>query len=249
MKSFLSDKSGAGLVFSTDNYPRFGRSLYKEQSPPAPVSNSPFFWWFKFLQLNDYYANCVAGVADGCADIASDFGDVRAVDFKTFWKNKAKYFAEEKTGYEMRVAYKRAELAPFTSDQAVNLVLPLNWRRRALIKKFGKILNELLSDSRLNQQASRPVHSTAKYRLARWNIYALETAYRVYTLKRDNQQLAWADVALRAKLNVEGIEGMQEGDKRPTYVDVRRRATTLAMRYNGYAKGYIKAAASTRFPR
>jgi hypothetical protein len=241
----MSEKRG-GLPFITRSYPKFGRGLYSEKNPPSAVRNSPFFWWFKFLQLNEDYAACVRGENDAHADLVADFGDVKCLDFKTWWREHAWLFTEERSGYSMQIAECAADLAPFKSDDAVNVVVPLNLPHRSLLKSFRKLV---LSRVPKQQRRVDVAESTAKYKLARWNIYALETAYRVYTLKRDNQQLAWADVALRAKLNVVGIEGMQEGDKRPTYVDVRRRATTLAMRYNGYAKGYIKAAASTCFPR
>ena len=239
-------KTRGRLLFSTRSYPTFGRGVYSEKNPPNTVTSSPYYWWFKFLQLNDDYAACVRGESDAHAAVVADFGDVSAVDFKTWWRERDLLFAERREGYSMLIAASTADLAPFNSEEAVNLVVPLNWSHRSLLKRFRETV---LSQVPLRQRGVDLEGSTAKYKLARWNIDALATAYAIYTTKRDNPKLAWADVALRAGLKVTGMVGMRERDKRSDYVDVRRQATTLAMRHNKRALKYIKAAVTTQFPR
>lgn len=235
------------LLFSTRSYPVFGRGIYSETNPPSTVTTSPYYWWFKFLQLNEDYAACVRGESDTHAEVAADLGDVRGIDFKTWWRTHDWLFAEEKRGYTMAVATATSELAPFNNEEVLNLVVPLTWSHRALLKRFRELVLSRVSDQR--RPGIDVQESTAKYKLQRWNIDAMAAAYKVYTIKRSNPTLAWADVALRAGLEVKDMEGMRERDRRAQYKDVRRVATILAMRYDGYALGYIKAAASRSFPR
>lgn len=239
-------RARARLLFSTRSYPTFGRGVYSDARPPSTVANSPYYWWFRFLQLNVDYAACVRGDTDAYSEVVADLGGVRSVDFKTWWQDHASLFAEERTGYDMAIAERHVDLAPFDSTEAINLVVPLTWSRKALLKRFNSLVLKRLPEQEPGIQVEG---STAKYKLQRWNIDAMAAAHKVYTIKREHPQLAWADVALRAGLQVEGIEGMRERDRRAQYKDVRRVATTFAMRYNGYAVSYIKAAASRSFPR
>ena len=55
------DKQSNRRAFATTKYPTFGRGVYNESNPPSSVTASPFYWWFKFLQLNDEYAKAVQG--------------------------------------------------------------------------------------------------------------------------------------------------------------------------------------------
>lgn len=241
-----AQQSRGRLLFSTRSYPTFGRGVYSDLRAPSTVTSSPYYWWFRFLQANDDYAACVRGDTDAYAEVVADLGDVRGVDFKRWWQDHASLFAEERTGYDMAIAERNVDLAPFDSAEAINVVVPLTWSRKALLKRFNSLVLKRLPEQEPGIQVEG---STAKYKLQRWNIDAMAAAYKVYTIKREHPQLAWADVALRAGLEIKDMEGMREGDRRSQYKDVRRVATTLAMRYNGYAVGYIKAGASRSFPR
>jgi hypothetical protein len=232
------------LLFSTRSYPTFGRGIYSETNPPSTVTTSPYYWWFRFLQLNEDYAACARRESDAHVEVVSDLGDVSSIDFKTWWRAHDWLFAEEKRGYTMGVAELHADLAPFDSAEAINLVVPLTWSRRALLKRFRELVLTRIPEQQPGIQVEG---STARYTLGRWNIDAMAMAHKVYTTKRDNPNLVWADVAVRC--GIKGTEGMRERDRRAEFVDQRRQATILAVRYNGYALGYIKAAASRSFPR
>ena len=257
------------LHFATRSTPKFGRGkkfTYDDAKPPKSVTNSPYYWWFKFLQLSeDYKATVKAQGAGRCADLYADFGDILATDFKTWWQAHAHLFAEPYKGYSMKVAMSATELAPFGSKEVINLVVPLTWNQRSLKKRFAElVLNKVEKGGRgVSIEASE-----AKYQLSgKWRVDAMSTAYRVYMLRTQHADatdfartdentgrkkalkryaLPWADVAIRAKI-VSTI-GLKEGVKTQQTSDERRTATILAMRHYKRAVAYIEAAASTSFP-
>ncbi|HUV69215.1 MAG TPA: hypothetical protein VMW15_06095 [Terracidiphilus sp.] len=210
--------------------------------------SSPYYWWFKFLQLNeDYRRTCEAQGSGECAALYSDFGDVRAIDFKSWWREHAHLFAEKREGYTMRIAGSAADLAPFESADAVNLVVPLTWTRRGLKRRFDELIVKRV------ERAKRGVSveaSNAKYTLSgRWNSAAMENAYQVYRLRnqmKNAKRRPLADVAIEAGLRV--ARGLELGKKGARTVEGRYEATIIASRHYKRAEKFIKNAASQSFP-
>jgi hypothetical protein len=254
------------LHFATKSYPRFGRGKYSEVSPPTGVTNSPFFWWFKFLQLNEDYRHTAQNNGTGvCADLYKDFGDVDGVDFKTWWRSHEHLFADEESTYKLRVASSVSELAPFGIAEAINVVVPLNWDQRSLKKRFAMLLNKY--EVRRGSRGPVTENPLAQYSLGRrWNCGAMEFAYKVYVIRQQNLdkgakvtakvqhkgavsgkfKLAWADVAIQAKLKV--ASGMKEGKVKADDAEKRRLLTILATRYYKNAQEFIKSAGTSKFP-
>ena len=254
------------LHFSTRSYPTFGRGAYSELNPPATVLSSPYFWWFRFLQLiEEYKATVEANGVGVCADLYADFGDVLATDFKTWWNEHAYLFAEPRSNYVMQIASNTSELAPFNSDLALNLVVPLTWSQRTLKKRFSELV---LSKIEKGKRGVSVDDSESKYKLSgKWHIDALANAYKVYMIRAESAQgtafsstnpktadkfkaikydIAWADIAIRAKLDVS--KDMKEGVNTRQTSDTRRIATIVAIRHYKRAKQFIKAAITTSFP-
>jgi hypothetical protein len=241
------------LIFSTRSYPIFGRGKqpFDEVNPPKTVTDSPYYWWFMFLRLNkDYESTCKARGKGACAELYKDFGDIYKTNFKDWWKEKAHLFAEPKKGYRMAIAQAEDDLAPFNSDEVINLVVPLTWSRRSLLKSFtSHVLNKI-------EKGKRGVsveHSDAIYRLSgKWSVVALSCAYNVYMERlkaRDEpKKVAWADIAIRARIPY-AIEGKaKEGVRNKFTVDVRATLTVLANRHHKRALKFIECSASKSFP-
>jgi hypothetical protein len=241
------------LIFSTRSYPTFGRSKqpFNEVSPPKTVTDSPYYWWFMFLRLNaDYEATCKAQGQGACAELFKDFGDIYKINFKDWWKEKSHLFAEPKKGYRMAVANTLEEIAPFGSDEVINLVVPLTWSRRSLLKSFtSHILNKI-------EKGKRGVSvekSDAPYRLSgKWSVIALSSAYNVYLekVKADTEpkKLALADIAIRAKIPYAIEKNAKEGVKNKFTVDIRATLTVLANKHYKRAQKFIESASSNSFP-
>lgn len=266
----MNEAARKGLLhFSTHSYPTFGRgkkNAYDEAHPPKSVTNSPYYWWFKFLQLNeDYKKTCAAGGQGACAELYADFGDVYNTDFKSWWGQHAHLFAEQRSQYRFRIAKSAEELVPFDSEYAVNLTVPLTFDRRALLENFERVILSKVAKSKRGVQVE---DSDAKYKLSgKWHIEAMATAYKVYILRQraaaatdferaDGKtggkksvkrfDVSWADIAISAKLS--GTEGLKEGVSNSANSDQRRQATVLAIRHYKRALNYISAASCQMFP-
>lgn len=247
----LPPKSKSGLLhFSTHSYPTFGRQRkpFNESAPPKTVTDSPYYWWYMFLRLNaDYKKTCDTKGKGKFADLYKDFGNVHTVNFKDWWQVKAELFAEPKQGYKMLIAKSTADLAPFNSEEVVNLVVPLNRSQRSLKKAFSFLILKKVEKGLRGVSVEK---SGAKYRLSgKWHIEALSLAYKVYTLKRqsekDNIKIAWADIGIQAKLP---MSYALTKESRKINADVRRTLTILAMRHYKRAEEFIKNSITQTFP-
>jgi hypothetical protein len=255
------------LHFITSSYPRFGRGVYSEQNPPQSVKDSPFFWWFKFLQLNqDYLATEKKNGNGACSALYKDFGNVSDKDFKTWWREHAHLFAEAPTEFRLQIAKAPSELAPFDSKDALNIVVPLNWSRKSLKKHFAVLIDKYVVEGEVGPKIGS---DSAKYSLgARWNCGAMESAYNIYKLRMENSErgaaktpkaqhkgkvsakfkVSWADIAIMANLKV--AEGLKVGAKLTSETsEVRRKLTILADRHYKNASKYITSAATASFPK
>jgi hypothetical protein len=239
--------------FSTRSHPTFGRSRkpFDELSPPKTVTDSPYYWWFMFLRLNkDYEATCKANGKGKCADLYKDFGDVYKTNFKDWWNARVHLFAEPRKGYRMQIANTDEELAPFKSEEVINLVVPLTWSRRVLKKRFSElVLNKLEKGKR----GVSVVESEANCRLSgKWNIDAFKYAYAIYVEKQKSlgqaKKVPLADIAIKAKLPYAIREKAKEGIRSRTTVDIRYTLTVLATRHLKRANKFIESAATNSFP-
>ncbi len=241
------------LIFSTRSYPIFGRSKqpFDELNPPKTVTDSPYYWWFMFLRLNkDYESTCKARGKGACAELYKDFGDIYKTNFKDWWKEKAHLFAEPNKGYRMAIANSLNEIAPFGNDEVINLVVPLTWSRRSLLKSFtSHVLNKI-------EKGKRGVSvekSDAPYRLSgKWSVIALSSAYNVYVEKikadAESKKIALADIAIRAKIPYAKKENAKEGVKNKFTVDIRATLTVLANRHLKRAYKFVESSSSNLFP-
>lgn len=250
-------------AFSTRKHPLFGRGgTYSESNPPEGVIRSPFYWWFKFLQLNDEYGNAVAGKKSKISkDIVKDFGNVSKVDFKTWWQKRAHLFAEPPQNYKMMVATTLSEIAPFNDDKVINLVVPLDWTNVGIKRSFARVIDKLVPKQAKGKRAkdktikSQVVKTQAQYKIGRkWSITGFTYAYRVYLAKKESdlrvergeKKTVWADIGIKAKLPI-SIK-FQEGRSIYSEDEVRRVLTIQAKRLYERAEGYIKASATKAFP-
>jgi hypothetical protein len=233
-------------AFAIKQWPRFGRGPYSDDSAPATVRSSPYFWWFRFLQLNDDYEAALNGRRNQIRrSVVKAFGPVRGIDFKTWWSGHSELFAEPHTKYSMKIATSASDLVPIGDTDGFNLVVPLDWNARALQLSFSRILNKLVEQGRVRTEGN------AFFKIgSKWNIAALDMAYRIYTTRKaaelKGERLAWADVAIRARLPY--AIGLKERDRAVTARHKRMTVTVLALRHNHRALGFIAASATNSFP-
>jgi hypothetical protein len=241
-------------AFATRKYPVFGKGVYNEENPPKTVTSSPFYWWFKFLQLNEEYSKALQAKKTKIPkQFVEDMGKVTNIDFKSWWKVHSELFAEPITDYAMAIAKGDGDLAPFNSKEAINLVVPLNWTNVGIKRRFAQVIDKLVPKTKKGQ-AIQP--SAAPYKLGRkWSITAFESAYNIYILKKQSdlavlkgeKKVAWADIALKAKLPI--AIRMQQGKHAYGRLESRSTLTILAVRHFERAEAFINAAVTNEFPK
>lgn len=242
-------------TFATTKYPTFGRGPYNDENPSASVTNSPFYWWFKFLQLNEEYDQALNGKKSKVDhQVVADFGKVRGVSFKEWWKTHAHLFAEPKSENKLYVANSSEQLPPFNSTDSVVLVVPLDWTNIGLKRRINKLIDKYVPKTDKDKKGVRVKSSEARYRLGRkWRSDALKHAYDIYLARqRSDQAVAaggkkttWADIAIDVRLRI-----ADEGKRKPTKLnyEARRSLTIIAKRHHQRALAFINCAASNKFP-
>jgi hypothetical protein len=236
------------LHFAISSYPLFGRSRYDDAHPPKSVTASPYYWWFKFLQINSDYASTTAAGGNGpLAELYADFGDLRETSFKQWWDERSHLFAEpQRPGFKMRIANAAADLAPFNDSEVVNLVVPLTSTAKNLRRNFKRLI---LSQIKPVRGVDISI-SKAKYRInGKWNADAMAVAYKIYALKeaaKDAGKVAWADIGIRAGLPI--AKGLSEKKLAAATSDQRRIVTAAVMRHYKRAQSFVKASATCSFP-
>jgi len=240
-------------AFATRKYPKFGKAEYSDAKPPRDVVNSPYYWWFRFLQLNGEYKIALEGKSSKIPKhIVDDLGDVFNTDFKSWWRLHSSSFAEPKTEYTMKIANSREDIAPFKNQKVINLVVPLEWTNIGIKRRFAEIIDRLVPKATKGKIERK---SKADFKLmGKWNTSGFRYAYAVYVQrqkaleeeKKTGRRVVWADIAIRAKVPL--TIGMIEGETKMNS-DNRKKATVLAKRYYDKAEKFIDASASYRFPR
>ena len=250
----LAQANSGRRAFATRRYPTFGRGVYSDANPPDTVIHSPFYWWYKFLQLNEEYGKALVGKRSKVSrSLVKDLGDVLNTDFKTWWNARVDLFAEPVSDYKMIVATRAEELAAFGDDKAVNIVVPLTWTNVGIKRRFAQIIDQLVDKTPKGVRAH--VASQARYKLGRkWSTAGFQHAYDIYVARKladaealvTGKKVAWADVAIRAGLP--SSKGLLEGKVDSSTMEERRVLTILALRHYKQAQAFISASASDTFP-
>ena len=245
-------------AFSIKKYPLFGRGVFNDQKPPEGVTRSPFYWWYKFLSLNDEYEQALKGKKTKIdKSIVQALGNPFKQDFKSWWRDRIDLFAEPQLNYKMMIATNAKELAPFDNIEVINLVVPLNWTNVGIKRSFARVIDRLVPKVKSKERGVNIKGSKAKFKIGRkWNPSSLETAYKIYVekqkaddeMRRGAEKIYWADIGIRVGLSWAKGKNMKIGDRGKLSSDNRKTLTILTMRHYKRAEAFIKASASHTFP-
>jgi hypothetical protein len=236
-----------GLTFATTMFPRTTKGVLGNVYG-VHFLQSPYYYWFKFLQLNEEYDRALKGEKTKISqEVVKDFGNVRDFEFEEWWDSHAHLFAEPRSQIELKVANDANELAPFNSHKAVNVVVPLDWRNQDLRDAIGLLIDRLVPKRPVAMKLS---DSQAKYRLGRkWNMKALHEAFVVMKYKNiadvdqlatGKKKLAWADLGIKVRHSYAQREKMKIGNTK----DVDRRITLTILTTRAYKRAQVFLAAS-----
>jgi len=156
-----------------------------------PVKGEPsytasiFYYWWRFLRLNDEYKACVYSGGQGpLADLFSDFGDIYVTDFLTWWKGPetgpwqggGKRLFTYKFETTAKLATVKGPASHLVHENEVAIVVPLNGNTPTLLTK---IKQELRDEIELYKKANPKL--APKYApLERYTIKALHNKVLIY---------------------------------------------------------------------
>jgi len=165
-------------------YPLFGKA-----TSPLPLryqKRSPYYWWWQYLRRNPaYLACCESGGKGELSDLFTDFGDVRADDFKKWWigtNRGALLFGEKPLPDTLKELTTTEEWdSTWTPDKVMVVAVPMEMGKRDLQRYFGQLLKKRHKGERGRKALSDSDASTARYPLMRnVTVRALERQLDVY---------------------------------------------------------------------
>jgi len=169
-------------------HPTFG--TVRSPKPEIAWKGTVYYWWWAFLRLSSEYRHCCeAGGAGRLSRLYMDFGDVRSLDFKSWWTEKkdgvergVSLFAEPSAEETVRII-QPGGVAPFEPD-VVTVTLPMYLPKRFIEKRLKQIVGSLHKGERGRQSAKR---SKARYTYrGQPNVPALAMAFAVYVYWQEN---------------------------------------------------------------
>lgn len=188
--------------FATRTYPTFGTA--NRPKPESAWKGSVYYWWWEYLRQNKAYKRCCdQGGAGRLATLYSHFGDVHAVDFKTWWSEGdrgPRLFAEPEDVHnftELTFDQVRA-LDEWNTDAMMVVLVPLTQSKRHLAKRFNTLLKKRHSGERGKRLLTR---SAAMYPLAaQFQIESLKASLAAYDIRQANPKRPLWRIALDAGL-------------------------------------------------
>ncbi len=124
-----------------------------------PIKSEPrytasiFYYWWRFLRLNDDYKACVESGGQGpMEDLFSDFGDIYATDFLTWWrgpetgpwKGGGKRLFTYKFETTATLAMVKGPTSQLVNEKEIALIVPLNGKTPNLLSEIKtKIRDEI----------------------------------------------------------------------------------------------------------
>ncbi|MCZ8018668.1 hypothetical protein [Novosphingobium sp.] len=233
----------------TAKHPVFGPT---EGRKGVKWNQSAFYFWWEFLRLHDGYAETCRKDGKGkYAKLFQDFGNVHAQEFKEWWTakvdggNRGRHlFAEPPAPATVKALSKAEVLELFDvggESQVLLVSIPMNYSRREISKRLGKVIRENHGRKRGEKRLSV---SKARYPLLSIpDIDSLEKTLRVFTIRRDNPKMPLWEVARKAKVGSRSSYASAETD-----ADVRAALTAAASRKLRHAELIIEGVGRGVFP-
>jgi hypothetical protein len=240
----------ANRRFATTTYPTFGTS--KRPKAESAWKSSVYYWWWEYLRRNAGYQRCCDQNGKGkYAALYKDFGDVHAVDFKTWWNEGNRggvLFAEpaaeilfgELTYEEVR------QLDEWSKDAIMIVRIPLTQSKRHLAKRFNTLLKRRHSGERGKRLLTR---SAAIYPLAaQFRIDSLKASLAAYDMRKGDPKRPLWRVAIDTGLAPTVCKELKEQRGIPD-LDQRNSLCVAASRAVKRATAMIENAGKGIFPK
>jgi len=151
---------------------------------------SVYYYWFEYLRRNeDYKQHCEEKNGNKqIAKLYDDFGDIYSVDFRKWWKDVGQALFCEKEDLERIQIIKDRDALNLSSDDVLNIAVPLNKNIEWLERQYLKLIRE--KQRQLSIRKRGALNSNAKYSLATSNADAdkLRLYLKVYDAQKEAEK-------------------------------------------------------------
>jgi len=237
-------------------YPTFG--TVKRPKADFAWKTNVYYWWWEYLRRNADYKKCCEQNGKGkLAELYKDFGDVHAVDFKTWWNEDnrgGRLFAEKPAELLFaELTYEQTMmLEMWDSKDVMVVIVPLTQSKRHLAKRF----NTLLKNRHSGKRGKRLLEKTnATYKVtSQFKIDSLKTSLAAYDMRLAEPKKPLWQIAIAAGLSKTVQNELKEqnaANVKGNKVDMEQRnlLNVLAVRAIKRVKMMIAATATGGFPK
>lgn len=210
-----------------------------------------YYWWWQYLRRNqDYLETCANDGRGKLETTYTEFGDVRADDFKAWWSEGGRgghLFAEPRAEDSIRVL--EPNEAALGRVEALTVSIPMNLPRKTIEQRLKHLLDTHHTGKRGHQLAKK---SKARFRVqGQPNVPALRQGLMVYdavvaagkTLPKTPHWKIATDLKI-----VPLAQRVLAGDTDAEKLDKKRILTITVSRYLKRVQASIQRAGKGMFP-
>ena len=246
MKTTVFDKKSRRLFFfSAPPLKGVRPSKKKPPNPPfkgaKPWQCSVFYYWWEYLRRHEGYRKCCETGGKGpYGKLYRDFGDIHAVEFWTWWKERGQFlFSEPVPLYVDRVSVDDAKKL---SENQILVSVPLTQSMAVTTRQLKRLLLPLLKKQRIEKKKSRAMYPVASKPI----LPALHQHLWIYDLHKANPKLPYHKIADLAGIIVE--TGYAKTAVDDDSAELKHLKTMAVGRHINIAKAYIENVALGKFP-
>lgn len=213
--------------------------------------------WFETLQTSPWYReSCETGIFKSRAaeEAWQKFGDLRKIDFSTWWKTRGyEIFAEEVPYQPIEISEPQIKTQTKTNTKkppTLKIEVPLNLHPKALREQFEIILRQ--HSDYYTENKDRWDHSTAEVHQYRESKLTYQTisrwlhVYREYEKQKDLKDFKLYNFAKKMELHPTLFRGLIK--KRDVPESIRAEAANVASDILKQARNIMAHATELRFP-
>lgn len=224
------------------------RSSSPTQDEISKARQSPIYWWYRCLQLNEDYQNCCGSGGEGAmAEMYKDFGNVLDLEFGTWWIRHGRKAFTERDPFKRvsKLEEWRRGLPERDTELNLVLVIPLTMRRVTALRQVSGFLTKAQEGRVIDiWAASTAKRQIIKNKMRKDNLKHLVELWRIRKLNPDAKLYEIGRLAnVILDLNARDTSG-----EFPTEEMERRRMTIAVSRQLANARNLIINAGNGVFP-
>lgn len=229
------------------------------------LSTSPYFYWYQFLKRSSLYKDCCDNNGQGKLSwLYDDFGNIFKLNWNEWWEGYQSIFEDDEhpSPWYLHRIESEEDLAMFSDDSNVSIIVNLFESKGKLIKAFSQLLDQVITEKNRPIEIQSKPKGRPKFTVQELfegyqfcavpNIQALDRALKVYDLWHPichlpkSERTSLYEIGKQLKLS-ESFE--LNGQDDPMRIEKKNKMTATASRYYRQAVIIIENIEKGIFPR